>query len=120
VIYLGLRDRVKEFLSKSNSEEAGKIEKKATIKTATETPYGKKLNLSPSEKAKLVESLTPREKETFYILLGGYSLKETAKLLNIRYSTVNTYQTAIYKKLNVNSRAELIINFRDMCETKDE
>jgi len=115
---LGLMDRVKEFLLKSKIEAAEKDEEEATI-ISTETPYGKKLNLSPSEKLNLVESLTPREKEAFYILLEGYSIKETAKQLNIKYSTANTYQTAIYKKLNVHSRAELIINFRDLCATKE-
>lgn len=116
---MAFMDRVKKFLFKSNPEVAEKQEKETAI-FSTETPYGKKLSLRPSEKLKLVESLTHREKETFYILLGGYSLKETAKQLNIRYSTVNTYQTSIYKKLNVSTRAELIINYRDMCETKEE
>ncbi|MFY9174357.1 MAG: helix-turn-helix transcriptional regulator [Peptococcia bacterium] len=114
-------DKIKEKILKSKSV-TGEANETAIVTTTSGTPtrYGKKLQLSPSEKLKLVESLTPREKETFYILLGGYSLKETAQQLNIGYSTVNTYQTAIYKKLNVNSRAELIINFRDMCETKEE
>jgi DNA-binding CsgD family transcriptional regulator len=116
---LGFMDRIKVMLSKSKSESGDKDEKETTV-TSSETRYGKKFNLTPDEKAKLVESLTPREKETFYILLGGYNLKEAAKQLNIRYSTANTYQTAIYKKLNVNSRAELIINFRDLYETREE
>jgi DNA-binding CsgD family transcriptional regulator len=116
---LGFMERIKEMLLKSKSETA-KIHEKETAVFSTQTRYGKKLNLSPSEKSKLVESLTPREKETFFILLGGYSLKETAEQLNVGYSTANTYQTAIYKKLNVNSRAELIINYRDMCETMEE
>ena len=116
---MGFMDRIKEMLLKSKPETEEKDEKETAV-ISTETHYGKKMNLSYSEKLKLVESLTPREKETFYILLGGYSLKEAAKQLNIRYSTANTYQTAIYKKLNVNSRAELIINFRDLCETREE
>lgn len=116
---MGFKDKLKKMLLKSKSETLEKHEEE-TVVFGTETRYGKKLNLSHSEKSKLVESLTPREKETFYILLGGYSLKEAAKQLNIRYSTANTYQTSIYKKLNVNSRAELIINFRDVCETREE
>ncbi|MGI6703989.1 MAG: helix-turn-helix transcriptional regulator [Clostridia bacterium] len=108
--------RIKETLSKPKSTTA-EIQKKKTSVFSTRTRYGKKLSLSHSEKSQLVESLTPREKEAFFILLGGYSLKEAAEQLNVRYSTANTYQTAIYKKLNVNSRAELIINFREMCET---
>jgi DNA-binding NarL/FixJ family response regulator len=113
---LGLMDKIKEKLLESKSEK--KHEKESTAYSG-QTRYGKKLNLSPSEKAKLVESLTPREKETFFILLEGYSLKEAAKQLEVEYSTVNTYQTAIYRKLCVNSRAELIINYRDICETKE-
>jgi DNA-binding CsgD family transcriptional regulator len=115
---LGLMDRIKGTLFKSKSEIAEIHEQETTV-FSTQTRYGKKLSLSPSEKSQLVESLTPREKETFFILLGGYSLKETAKQLNIGYSTANTYQTAIYKKLNVSSRAELIINYRDMCEARE-
>lgn len=111
-----LLDRIKKTLLQSKPETVEIQEKKTTV-FSTRTRYGKKLPFSPSEKARLVESLTPRERETFFILLGGYSLKETAEQLNVGYSTANTYQTAIYKKLHVNSRAELIINFRDMCET---
>jgi len=110
-------DRIKETLLKSKSATVGVHEKETTV-FSTQTRYGKKLSLSHGEKTQLVERLTPREKETFFILLGGYSLKETAEQLNVSYSTANTYQTAIYKKLNVNSRAELIINFRDLCEVR--
>lgn len=80
------------------------------------TRYGKQLAISDNEKAKNVESLTPRERETILILLEGYSLKEAAEQMGISYSTANTYQTAIYKKLHINSRAELIINYRDIKE----
>jgi DNA-binding CsgD family transcriptional regulator len=116
---LRLLARIKEKLLNSISATT-EIHKKKTSVFSTRTRYGKKLGISFSEKAQLVESLTPREKEAFFILLGGYSLKETAEQLNVRYSTANTYQTAIYKKLNVNSRAELIINFRDMYEAEQE
>lgn len=115
---MGLMDKIKKMLLKSKFETSELYEKETTI-FGSQTSYGKKLNLSPDEKSKLVKNLTPREKETFLILLGGYSLKEAAKQLGIGYSTANTYQTAIYKKLHVNSRAELIINFRDVSETGD-
>lgn len=116
---MGFIDRIKEKLSKPKPEKAqAQIKEEAVL--STQTRYGKKLNLSSGEKMKLVERLTPREKETFFILLGGYSLKEAAEQLNVGYSTVNTYQTAIYKKLKVNSRAELIINFRDMYEEAED
>lgn len=57
--------------------------------------------------------LTPRELDVFRLLLEGYTLQETANQLGVKYSTANTHMTAIYKKLDVNSRAELIIRYRD-------
>lgn len=119
---MGFMDRFKKMLlkSKPKTPKLSKVDEKEDVVSSTQTRYGKELNLSLDEKSKLVESLTPREKETFFILLGGYSLRETAEQLNVGYSTANTYQTAIYKKLKVNSRAELIINYRDMCETKED
>lgn len=60
----------------------------------------------------LVSKLTPRETDLYYLLLEGYTLKESAKELSVKYSTANTHMTAIYKKLKVNSRAELIIKYR--------
>lgn len=57
--------------------------------------------------------LSPREYELFLLLLEGYTLKESAKQLSIKYSTANTHMTSVYKKLNVNSRAELIIKYHD-------
>ena len=63
------------------------------------------------EKQRLVNILTPRELDLYYLLLEGYTLKESAKELSVKNSTVNTHMTAIYKKLKVNSRAELIIKY---------
>lgn len=57
--------------------------------------------------------LTPRERELFLLLLEGYTLKESANKLSVKYSTANTHMTGLYKKLGVNTRAELIIRYRD-------
>jgi DNA-binding CsgD family transcriptional regulator len=59
-----------------------------------------------------VALLTPREYDLYLLLLEGFTLKECAEQLSIKYSTANTHMTGIYKKLGVNSRAELIINYR--------
>lgn len=61
-----------------------------------------------------VTLLTPREYDLYLLLLEGFTLKECAKQLSIKYSTANTHMTSIYKKLGVNSRAELIINYRSI------
>lgn len=63
-------------------------------------------------------NLTPRENDVFQLLLEGYTLAETANQLDIKYSTANTHMTAIYKKLQVNSRAELIIRYRNFSNKK--
>ncbi|MDF2522765.1 MAG: Bacterial regulatory protein luxR family [Clostridiales bacterium] len=107
-------DHIKRVLSKAKAgdmEEAGE----KTFISGIDTRYGKQLAISNNEKESLVDSLTSRERETFLILLGGYGLKEAAKQIGIKYSTANTHQTAIYKKLHVHSRAELIINYKDIC-----
>jgi DNA-binding CsgD family transcriptional regulator len=64
--------------------------------------------------------LTPREHELFLLLLEGYTLKEAADRLSVKYSTANTHMTGVYKKLNVNSRAELIIRYRDTGQKPTE
>ncbi len=65
-----------------------------------------------NERQRQISMLTPREVDFYYLLLEGYTLKESAKELSVKYSTANTHMTAIYRKLKVNSRAELIIKYR--------
>lgn len=105
-------DKIKSLFSKSESTPS-EMELE-TIVPGIDTPYGKKLGISREEKVTYTEGLTPREKETYLLLLEGYTLKETAKQLGIGYSTANTYQTGVYRKLHVKSRAELIINYHDI------
>ncbi len=77
------------------------------------TKNAKLLNLSHEEKSERIDNLSARERETYLLLLEGFTLKECAKQMGIKYSTVNTYTTAVYKKLKVNTRAELIINYHE-------
>lgn len=76
-------------------------------------PRVKTLGPSSNEQLDHLALLTPRERELFLLLLEGYTLKESARQLSVKYSTANTHMTSVYKKLNVNSRAELIIRYRD-------
>lgn len=73
----------------------------------------KQPSMIQGERQEKVSQLTPREHELYLLLLEGFTLKESAKHLTIKYSTANTHMTSIYKKLGVNSRAELIINYRN-------
>ena len=57
--------------------------------------------------------LSRRETEVCKLLLQGYTLRQISAMLSISYSTVNTYCTCSYRKLNINSRTELMILFKD-------
>lgn len=57
--------------------------------------------------------LSRRETEVAKLLLEGYTLRQISVIISISYSTVNTYCTSIYRKLNINSRSELFILFKD-------
>lgn len=57
--------------------------------------------------------LSKRETEVCKLLLEGYTLRQISGILSIAYSTVNTYCTSAYRKLNINSRAEMIIRFKN-------
>ncbi len=55
--------------------------------------------------------LTPREQEVCVLLLKGCTLRQIAANLGIAFSTVNTYYKGLYRKLHINSRAELFLMF---------
>lgn len=64
-------------------------------------------------RVKLKEAnLSPKEIQVCECLLQGYTLRQSSAILGIAYSTVNTYCTAIYRKLNINSRTELLLMFQ--------
>lgn len=89
-------------------------------KASVNAPQGEAFpKLSFRELSERLSLLTPRERDLFLLLLEGYTLKESAKQLSVKYSTANTHMTGIYKKLNVNSRAELIIRYRDAVKKND-
>lgn len=58
-------------------------------------------------------NLTRREIQVCKLLLQGYTMRQISGILSIAYSTVNTYCTSIYRKLDINSKAELVPLFKD-------
>jgi DNA-binding NarL/FixJ family response regulator len=52
--------------------------------------------------------LTKKENEVVQQIIKGLSYKEVSIMLSISYSTVNDHLKNIYKKMNVNSKSELI------------
>jgi len=55
------------------------------------------------------ERLTPRETEVLTFLSKGFTIKEIAGLMGIKWFTVNDHIKAVYRKLNVSSRAEAAV-----------
>ena len=55
------------------------------------------------------ERLTPRESEVLTYLSKGFTIKEIAALMGIKWFTVNDHIKSIYRKLNVSSRAEAAV-----------
>jgi DNA-binding CsgD family transcriptional regulator len=58
--------------------------------------------------------LTPREQEVFTMLLTGAAPKEIAHTLKISYDTVLFHQKNLYRKLGIQSRAELFARFSSL------
>jgi two-component system, NarL family, nitrate/nitrite response regulator NarL len=63
----------------------------------------------PMEMPQETERLTPRETEVLTYLSKGFTIKEIASLMGIKWFTVNDHIKSIYKKLNVSSRAEAAV-----------
>jgi two-component system, NarL family, nitrate/nitrite response regulator NarL len=63
----------------------------------------------PIEKVPEHDRLTPRETEVLTYLSKGFTIKEIASLMGIKWFTVNDHIKSIYKKLNVSSRAEAAV-----------
>lgn len=53
-------------------------------------------------------NLSPREEELCVNIVNGYTLRQAAAIMGIKYFTANDYCKNIYKKFEVNSKIELI------------
>ncbi len=61
-----------------------------------------------------LEKLSPRENEVFAHLLTDKTLGVIAEELFITYSSAHFHCKNIYKKLEVKSRKELLIKYKDL------
>lgn len=57
------------------------------------------------------EVLTPKEKVVMELLLEGMTLRQIAGELNMKYDSVNFHYKNIYRKLEVNSKIELLLRY---------
>lgn len=55
-----------------------------------------------------LEKLSKREKEVFFLLAEGKTLKEISYLIQINPNTVSTYKSRIFFKLEIENQAELL------------
>ncbi len=79
--------------------------------------YRKDVTFESRLRARLNElRLSPKETEVCELLLRGYTLRQTAAMLEIAYPTANTYCTALYRKLRINSRTELTLLFKEFLD----
>lgn len=115
---MALIDKLKHILALEKKEVKKVIDLDVQKQGNKKYPYGKGSSLSEEEKKSRISLLTQREYELYMLLLEGFTLKESANQLFIKYSTANTHMTGIYKKLGINSRAELIINYYCIKESK--
>lgn len=61
-----------------------------------------------------LETLSTRELEVFAHLLSDKTLSEIAEELYISYSSVHFHCKNIYRKLQLSSRRQLLINYKDL------
>ena len=82
---------------------------KAAVEAAFEAGVQKRLCASNKTfLASRLQILSPRELETYELLILGYNNSEILEALHISLPTTKQYKTAVMRKLNVNSLAELI------------
>lgn len=88
----------------------GSAQDAGAVDTGFSTPFGYTTSRPvPIEKPLDHERLTPRENEVLTYLSKGFTIKEIASLMGIKWFTVNDHIKSIYKKLNVSSRAEAAV-----------
>ena len=58
--------------------------------------------------------LTDREREVFAMLLTAKTPKEIAYHLKVSYYTIDFHRKNLYRKLGIQSRAELFANYSGM------
>lgn len=61
-----------------------------------------------------LSSLSPRELEVFEKLLSDKTLSQISDELFITYSSVHFHTKNIYKKLEVTSRKQILIRYKDL------
>jgi DNA-binding NarL/FixJ family response regulator len=75
---------------------------------------------SSRDDARFKVTLTGRETEALNLIARGYTYEETARMLTISLSTVQTYIRSIYSKLAVNSRSGAVLEAHKLGLLQDD
>ena len=82
---------------------------KAAVQSAFEVETQKILGLhNKASLTSLLKILSPRERETYELLILGYNNTEILEALHISLPTTKQYKMTVMRKLKVNSLAELL------------
>lgn len=68
------------------------------------------------EAVRRLKSLSERETQVLGYIMQGYSMPQISDKLFISLNTVKTHSSNIYRKLDVNSRRELLLRYLDWCD----
>lgn len=79
----------------------------------TGAPVQREVNAAPARTVVAIEKLglPPRQRQTLERLLQGDSEKQIAQRLKLSPHTIHSYVKALHKRLDVNSRGELLSQF---------
>jgi RNA polymerase sigma factor (sigma-70 family) len=94
------KGRMREDLADSHDEK----DKSGTSEDTSEQSAVK-------ERLERLKTLTVREREVYCHLLKGLKMREIASLMGVSYSTVNFHCKGLYKKLGINTRAQLFLQY---------
>jgi DNA-binding NarL/FixJ family response regulator len=106
------------YLSKNSSEEETKLAIQTLLKrekymsAVTRQQMLNKLNQHKNPEVNPFAALSVREIEVMNLLIKGIPLQKIAEMLHIQVSTVSTYKTRIFAKLEINSIIELLEKIR--------
>jgi DNA-binding NarL/FixJ family response regulator len=92
----------KEMINALDTVMSGK---KYVSKELAETILDSTLNGKP---ANPFESLTPREFQVAMYLAQDYTLKQIGEMLQIQYTTANTFKLRIFEKLDIKNQRDLM------------
>lgn len=108
---MGFLKRIVGLAARGNKPDSGNPPgDPAAQAPASDMPGASGLPPVPERLGRL-KTLTPREWEVYGHLLLGRTMKETAGLIGVSYPTVNFHCRGLYKKLGINTRAQLFVQY---------